>query len=116
MVGDSKKRTPWWDEKVEEAIRAKKDEFKALLQDRSSSDLQSWNTDARKAATLAVKKSKERSWEKLGRRLDLNYFVANKVFWLTICRLHGKRSSVTYSIKDSAVNILTDENKMLSRL
>ena len=49
------------------------------------------------------------------RRLDPNYFSANKVFWQTICRLRGKRSSVTYSIKDSAGNILTDENEMLSR-
>ena len=30
-------------------------------------------------------------------------------------RLRGKRSSVTYSMKDSACNILTDENEILSR-
>ena len=54
-------------------------------------------------------------WEEFGRRLDSNYFSANKVFWQTIRRLRGKRSSVTYSIKDSAGNILTDENKILSR-
>ena len=98
-----------------EAIRAKKDAFKALLQNTSSSDSQSRYTEARKVATLAVKKSKEKSWEKFGRRLDSNYFLANKVFWQTIRRLRGKRSSVTYSIKDSAGNILTDENEILSR-
>ena len=70
---------------------------------------------ARKAATSAVKKSKEKSWEEFGRRLDSNYFSVNKVFWQTIRRLRGKRSSVTYSIKDSSGNILTDENKILSR-
>ena len=50
-----------------------------------------------------------------GRRLDLNYFSANKVFWQTIRCLRGKRSSVTHSIKDSDGNILTDENEILSR-
>ena len=65
-------------------------------------------------ATSAVKKSKK-SWEEFGRRLDSNYFSANKIFWQTIRRLRGKRSSVTYSIKDSAGNILTDENEILSR-
>ena len=35
--------------------------------------------------------------------------------WQTIRRLRGKRSSVTYSIKDSDGNILTDENETLSR-
>ena len=70
---------------------------------------------ARKAGTFAVKKSKEKSWKEFGRRLDSNYFSANKVFWQTIRRLRGKTLSVTYSIKDSAGNILTDENEILSR-
>ena len=111
MAGDSEKRTPWWNQDAKVAIRAKKDAFKAWLQDRSSSDLQSRYTEARKAATSAVKKSKKKSWEEFGRWLDSNYFSANKVFWQTIRRLRGKRSSVTYSIKDSSGNILTDENK-----
>ena len=115
MAGDSEKRTPWWNQEVKEAIRAKKDAFKAWLQDRSSSDLQSRYTEARKAATSAVKKSKEKSWEEFGRRLDSNYFSANKVFWKTIRRLRGKRSSITYSIKDSDGNILTDENHIFSQ-
>ena len=80
MAGDSEKRTPWWNQELEEAIRAKRDAFKALLQNRLSSDLQSRYTEARKAATSAVKKSKEKSWKELGRRLDSKYFSANKVF------------------------------------
>ena len=48
--------------------------------------------------------------------MDSNYFLANKVFWHTIRRLRGKRSSVTYSIKDSACNVLTVENEILSQL
>ena len=66
-------------------------------------------------ATSAVMKSKEKSWKEFGRRLDSNYFSANKVFWQTIRRLRGKRSSITHSIKDSDGNILTDENEILSR-
>ena len=47
--------------------------------------------------------------------MDSNYFSANKVFWQTIRRLRGKKSSVTYSTKGSGGNILTDENEILSR-
>ena len=47
--------------------------------------------------------------------MDSYYFSANKVFWQTIRRLRGKRSSITYSIKDSDGNILTDENEILLR-
>ena len=39
MAADSEKRTPGWSQNVKEAIRAKKHAFKALLQNRSSSDL-----------------------------------------------------------------------------
>ena len=116
VAGDSEKRKPWWNQEVKEAMQTKVDALKACwLQDRSSSDLQFRYTEARKAATSAVKKSKEKSWGEFGRRLDSNYFSANKVFWQTNSRLRGKRSSVTYSIKDSAGSILTDENEILSR-
>ena len=115
MAGDSKKRTPWWNLEIKEAIRAKKDAIKALLQDRSSSDLQSWYNEARKATSSTVKKSLEKSWEEFGRRLDSNYFSTNKVFWQTILRLRGRRLSINFSIKDSAGSILTDENEILSR-
>ena len=35
------KRTIWWNQDVKEAIRAEEDAFKALLQSKLSSDLQS---------------------------------------------------------------------------
>ena len=99
VAGDSEKRTLYWNQVVKKAIRAKKDAFKVLLYDRSSSDLQFRSTEARKVATSAVKKSKEKSWEEFGRRLDYNYFSANKVFWQTIRRLRGKdRVSRTLSM------------------
>ena len=90
VAGNSEKRTPWWNHEVKEAIRAKQDAFKALLQDRSSFDLQSRYTEARKAATSVVNKSKEKSWKQFGRQLDSNYFLVNKVFGQTIRRLRGK--------------------------
>ena len=40
LEGNSEKRIPWRSQEVKEAIQTKKDTFKALLQDRSSSNLQ----------------------------------------------------------------------------
>ena len=107
---------PWVERKdVKEAIRAKKDAFKVLLQNRSSLDLQSRHSEARKAAAQAVEMFKERSWEEFGCRLDSNYSLANKVFWQTICQLREKSLSTTTSIKDSTGNILRDEKEILLR-
>jgi len=84
------------------------------LQNRSSSDLQSRYTESRKDAALAVKKSKEKSWEEFGRRLASNLSWANKVFWQTIRRLRGKRSNFSSFLKDPSSNILSDENEIVS--
>ena len=67
MVAGSEKRTPWWNQDVKKAIRTKKDAFKVFWQNRSSSDLQSWYSEAQKAAAQAVKMSKERFWKEFGR-------------------------------------------------
>ena len=115
MAVGSEKRTPWWNQVVKEASRAKKNAFKALLQNRSSFDLQSRYSEARKAAAQIVKMSKERSSEEVGRRLDSNYSSAHKVFWQTIRRLRGKSLSTTTSIKDSTGNKPRDEKKIISR-
>ena len=85
------------------------------MQNRSSSDLQSQYSEARKAAAQAVKVSKERSLGEFGRRLDSNYSSANKIFWQTIRLLCGKSLSITTSIKDSTGNILRYEKEILSR-
>ena len=65
-------------------------------------------------ATSAVKKFKK-PWKELGHQLDSNYFLTNKLLWQIICCLRGKRLSVIYSTKDSADNILMDDNEILSR-
>ena len=85
------------------------------MQSRSLSDLQYPYFEARKAAALVVKTSKERSWEEFFCRLDFNYSWANKVFWQTVRRLRGKSFSTTTSIKDSTGNALRDEKEILSR-
>ena len=58
-ASDSEKRTLRWNQEGKEAIRAKKDVFKTLLQDRSSSDLQSWYTEMQKVAILHSKEIQE---------------------------------------------------------
>ena len=72
VAGDREKITPWWNQEVKEAIRAKKDAFKAWLQDRSSSDLQSQCTEALKSGNFGSKEIQEvkgRVWSSVGFQL-----------------------------------------------
>ena len=50
VTASNEKKTPWWSQDVKKVIREKKDAFKALLQNRSSSDLQFRYLEARKSA------------------------------------------------------------------
>ena len=111
MAAGIEKRTLWCNQDVKEAIRAKKDAFKALLQNRLSSDLQSRYFEARKAAAQAVKLYKDHSWKEFGRRLKFNYLSENKAFLKKICRLRGKRSSTITSIKDSDMGTFSGKRR-----
>ena len=48
------KRTPWWNQEVKEAIRAKKVAYKAWLANKSSLELRSQYSEACKAAATEV--------------------------------------------------------------
>ena len=66
----SETRSPWWNQEVKEAIRAKKVAYKAWLANKSSLELRSQYSEAHKAAATKVKLSKERAWKEFGERLD----------------------------------------------
>ena len=61
-----KKRIAWWNQKVREAIRAKKTAFKTWLSNKSSEQLQLRYSATRKTAATIVKQSKEKSWKAFG--------------------------------------------------
>ena len=111
----SEKRTPWWNQEVKEAIRAKKVAYKAWLANKSSLELRSQYSEVRKAAATKIKLSKERTWKEFGERLDDDFKTANKVFWQTIRRLRGKRSRAALFIEDSNGVTLKEQGAILNR-
>ena len=87
----SEKRTAWWNPKVKEAIHAKKTVLKAWLTNKSSEQLCMQYSAAHKTVAIIVNQSKEKLWKEFGQKLDTDYNSANKIFWQTICYLHGKQ-------------------------
>ena len=106
---------PWWNQEVKEAICAKKVAYKAWLANKSSLELRSQYSEARKATATKVKLSKERTWKEFGERLDDDFKTANKVFWQTIRHLRGKRSRAALFIEDSNGVTLKDQDAILNR-
>ena len=65
-------------------------------------------------AITIVKQSKEKSWEGFGQKLDTDYRSANKVFWQTIRRLLGKRTSIATIIEDANSVLLKHKKGILN--
>ena len=89
--------------------------YKAWLANKSSVELRSQYSEARKAAATKVKLSRERAWKELGESLDDDFKTAKKVFWQTIRRLRGKRSRAALFIEDSNGVTLKDQDAILNR-
>ena len=70
VLKNSEKRSPWWNQEVKNAVLAKKVAYKAWLQNKFSTVLNSRYTEARKAAALTVKVSKERTWKRFSVKLE----------------------------------------------
>ena len=97
----SEKKTALQNQEVKEAICAKKTAFKTWLTSKSSEQLRLRYSAARKTADNIVKPCQEKSWEELGKSLNIEYRSANKVFWQTIRCLGGKRTPVATFIVDT---------------
>ena len=110
----SEKRTPWWNQEARKAICAKKVAYMAWLANKSSLELRSQYSEARKAAATKVKPSEERAWKEFEERLDDDFKTANKVFWQTIRRLRRKRFRAALFIKDSNGVTLKDQDAILN--
>ena len=89
--------------------------YKAWLANKSSLELRSQYSEARKAAAAGVKLSKKKAWKEFGERLDDDFKTANKVFRQTIRRLRGKRSRDALFIEDSNGVTLKDQDAVLNR-
>ena len=112
---NSERRTSWWNQEVKEAIRAKNVAYKAWLANKSSLELCSQYSEARKVAATKVKLCKARAWKEFGERLDDDFKMANKVLEQTIRRGRGKRSQAVFFIEGSNGVTLKDQDAILNR-
>ena len=88
--------------------------YKAWLANKSSLELRSQYSEARKTAATKVKLSEKRTWKEFGERLGDDFETANRVFWQTIRRLRGKRSQAAFFIESSNGVTLKDQDAILS--
>ncbi|TWW68222.1 hypothetical protein D4764_19G0000200 [Takifugu flavidus] len=87
-------RTHWWTPAVRDAVKLKKESYRALLACGTPEAADGYRHAKRSAAT-AVAEAKTRVWEEFGEAMENNFWMASKRFWTTIRRLRrGKQCTV----------------------
>ena len=89
--------------------------YKAWLANKSSFELRSQYSEARKAAATKVKLSNKRAWKELGERLDDDLKMASKLFWRVNRRFCGKRSQGAFFLEGSNDVTLKEQDAILNR-
>ncbi|TWW59276.1 R2DM Retrovirus-related Pol polyprotein from type II retrotransposable element [Takifugu flavidus] len=87
-------RTRWWIPAVRDAVKLKKESYRALLACGTPEAADGYRRAKRSAAT-AVAEAKTRAWEEFGEAMENDFRTASKRFWTTIRRLRrGKQCTV----------------------
>ncbi|TWW56094.1 hypothetical protein D4764_08G0000810 [Takifugu flavidus] len=107
-------QTRWWTPAVRDAIKLKKESYRALLACGTPEAADRYRRAKRSAAT-AVAEAKTRAWEEFGEAMENDFRTASKRFWTTIRRLRkGKQCTVNTVYSGDGV-LLTSTRDVVDR-
>ncbi|KAK3539603.1 hypothetical protein QTP70_010243 [Hemibagrus guttatus] len=86
-------RTQWWTLEVRDAVKLKKESYRAWLARGTLKAAEAYR-QAKRTTAVVVSEAKTRVWEEFGEAMEKDYRTASGKFWQTVRRLRrGKRLS-----------------------
>ncbi|KAK3522957.1 hypothetical protein QTP86_010312 [Hemibagrus guttatus] len=86
-------RTQWWTLEVRDAVKLKKESYRAWLARRTPEAAEAYR-QAKRTTAVVVSEAKTRVWEEFGEAMEKDYRTASGKFWQTVRRLRrGKQLS-----------------------
>ncbi|KAK3560274.1 hypothetical protein QTP86_004203 [Hemibagrus guttatus] len=86
-------RTQWWTLEVRDAVKLKKESYRAWLA-RGTPEAAEAYQQAKRTTAMVVSEAKTRVWEEFGEAMEKDYRMASGKFWQTVRRLRrGKQLS-----------------------
>ncbi|KAK7940110.1 hypothetical protein WMY93_003436 [Mugilogobius chulae] len=107
-------RTRWWTPEVRDAVRLKKECYKALLACSTPEAVDRY-LQAKRAAARAVAEAKTRDWERFGEAMEEDYRSASKKFWQTVRRLRRGKQCFTSTVYSAGGVLLTSTGDVVGR-
>ena len=108
-------RTRWWTPEVRDAVKLKKESYRAWLA-RGTPEAADGYRQAKRAAARAVTEAKSRVWEKFREAMEEDYHSASRrKFWQTIRRLRRGKQSSTNTVYSGGGELLTSTGDIVGR-
>ena len=100
------RRTRWWTPEVRDAVKCKKESYRAMLA-RGTPETANLYRQAKRAAARAVAEAKTRTWE--------DFRSASKRFWQTVRRLRRGKQFATDTVYGAGGELLTSTGQVVRR-
>ncbi|KAM4590384.1 uncharacterized protein V3H82_004354 [Fundulus diaphanus] len=107
-------RTRWWTPAVREAVKLKKESYRAFLACGTPEAADVYRQSKRQAARL-VAEAKTRAWEEFGEAMEKDFRTASKRFWSTIPRLGRGKQCSTNTVYSGGGVLLTSTRDVVRR-
>ncbi|TWW78306.1 hypothetical protein D4764_11G0004270 [Takifugu flavidus] len=107
-------RTRWWTPAVRDAVKLKKELYRALLACGTPEAADGYRQAKRSAAT-AVAEAKTRAWEEFGEAMENDFRTASKRFWTTIRRLRREKQCTVNTVYSGDGVLLTSTQDVVDR-
>ena len=107
-------RTRWWTPEVRDAVKLKKESYRALLA-RGTPEAADGYRQAKRAAARAVVEAKTRVWEEFGEAMEEDFRSAPRKFWQTVRRLRRGKQFFTNTVYSEGGELLTSTGDVVGR-
>uniref|UniRef100_A0AAV2JL93 ribonuclease H n=1 Tax=Knipowitschia caucasica TaxID=637954 RepID=A0AAV2JL93_KNICA len=107
-------RTRWWTPALRDAVRLKKESYRAMMV-RGTPEAAVQYRQAKRAAARAVAEAKTRDWEEFGESMEHDYRSASKRFWQTIRRLRRGKQFFANTMYGAGGELLTSTGDIVGR-
>ena len=108
-----KKRTRWWNDEVQSAVRRKKLLYKKML-DVGTDEARERYSEAKLEAKRVVRKAKNEEWVQLGRELEKEAVNNQRKFWRRVNE-HRRSKGGGVHINGEDGQLLTDQTEVMDR-
>ncbi len=107
-------RTRWWTLEVRDAVKLKKESYRAWLACGTPKAADGYRQAKRSAARVVVE-AKTRAWEEFSEAMEKDYRLASKRFWQTVRRLRRGKQCPANAVYSGGGRLLTSTGDVVGR-